>query len=98
MGYKAKMRSFYIGLVLVGWLNFPASALPTDTPEEVLRNEIITEARSPIDGQVIDAGEYALQTSELQADNTVPDLAPSVVNLINLLRLRQFLRSILLLP
>jgi len=40
----------------------PATALPPpeDLPEEILRTEIITEARSPIDGQPLTAAEYAL--------------------------------------
>ena len=36
---------------------------PEDTPEEILRTEIITEARSPINGELLTAAEYA----ELQA-------------------------------
>jgi hypothetical protein len=39
----------------------PALALPpaADLPEEYLRAQIIVEARSPLDGQVISAAEYA---------------------------------------
>jgi hypothetical protein len=50
---------------LVGWglisLATPALALPpaSDLPEEYLRAQIILEARSPQDGDVIAAGEYA---------------------------------------
>ena len=32
---------------------------PEDTHEEILRTEIITEARSPIDGELLTAAEYA---------------------------------------
>ena len=51
----------------------PAIALPPpdDLPEEILRTEIITEARSPIDGQPLTAAEYAqlqAQQPELWTD------------------------------
>jgi hypothetical protein len=52
----------------------PAISLPPpeDLPEEILRTEIITEARSPIDGQPITPAEYAqlqLQQPELWTNN-----------------------------
>ena len=51
-------------LVGIGFISLtanPVFALPpaTDLPEEYLRAQIILEARSPQDGQVIAAGEYA---------------------------------------
>jgi hypothetical protein len=46
----------------------PGMALPpaTDLPEEFLRNQIITEARSPLDGEVMGAGEYADYLAQLE--------------------------------
>ncbi len=74
----------------------PALGLPSpqDTPEEVLRAEIITSARSPIDGKPLTAAEYA----QLQADLQVPGPSRPVVGRsleknINLLRLRKFLKT-----
>jgi hypothetical protein len=64
-------------LLLLLLLPTPVSALPPpeDLPEEILRTEIITEARSPIDGQPITPAEYAqlqLQQPELWTDNPNP--------------------------
>jgi hypothetical protein len=56
-------------LVSAFWLLGTAEVIalppPEDLPEEILRTEIITEARSPIDGQPLTAAEYAqLQTQQ----------------------------------
>jgi hypothetical protein len=87
-----------------GWqMAIPATAsnLPPDTdlPEEVLRAEIITEARSPIDGKALSATEFAefvvnakqqldLDEASAAADN------PKFKETLFLLRLRGFLRSV----
>jgi hypothetical protein len=69
-----------------------------DLPEEVLRTEIFTEARSPIDGKLLNAAEYI----ELQEDlATLPDavtaamVSPKLRELIELLKLRRSLRQII---
>jgi len=68
---------------------------PSDTPEEILRTEIITEARSPIDGKLLTAAEYVELQAALQ-----PDLPPKatvsreVQHLIFLLRIRSQIRLI----
>jgi len=66
---------------------------PQEVPEEVLRTEIITEARSPIDGKRLSAAEYVQLQAQLQS---VPStsLSPKVRELIFLIRVRQLLRSI----
>jgi hypothetical protein len=48
----------------------PAFALPpaSDLPEEYLRAQIILEARSPLDGDVIAAGEYADLVAKMQKE------------------------------
>jgi hypothetical protein len=63
------------GLVGFGLISIasPAFSLPpaSDLPEEYLRAQIILEARSPQDGEVITAGEYAdlvASTEKEQAD------------------------------
>ncbi|GAB1540040.1 hypothetical protein NUACC21_27090 [Scytonema sp. NUACC21] len=67
-------------------------ALPPqeDIPEEILRMEIITAARSPIDGKPLSAAEYA----KLQAQLSVippPKLDPKIREQVFLLRIRKFL-------
>jgi hypothetical protein len=64
-----------------------------DVPEEVLRTEIITEARSPIDGKLLSAAEYAQLQAQLQSPAVAP-LDPKIRETIFLLRVRQLLRSV----
>lgn len=66
---------------------------PEDTPEEVLRTEIITTARSPVDGKPLTAAEYAELQTQLQTRPYPPKLDPKVADTIFLLRLRQLLRT-----
>ncbi|WP_416670805.1 hypothetical protein [Egbenema bharatensis] len=73
-----------------------AFALPPteDLPEEVLRTEVITEARSPIDGEPMTAAEYAELEEMLQRQ---PELYGTVSEdlryLIHLLRIRRVVRT-----
>lgn len=67
---------------------------PEDVPEEVLRTEIITEARSPIDGKPLSATEYAQLQAQLQSPLSTPQVNPELQQLIFLLRVRQLLRTI----
>ena len=90
-----------LGGIAFGFLPFafclPAWALPPpeEVPEEVLRTEIITEARSPIDGKPITAAEYAQLQAELQTITpTASPLNPQLRELVFLLRVRQLLRRI----
>jgi type VI protein secretion system component VasK len=74
----------------------PALALPPpeDQPEEVLRTEVITEARSPVDGKPLTAREYAeLQAREEAARENLASVSPEVRRVINLLRLRRTVRT-----
>ncbi len=71
-----------------------------DIPEEVLRAEIITEARSPIDGKPLSAIEFAELVIQV-AQKTERDDAVAAVNsnsqikdILFLIRLRGFLRSV----
>ncbi|NEQ26890.1 MAG: hypothetical protein F6K28_49285 [Microcoleus sp. SIO2G3] len=74
----------------------PALSLPPpeDVPEEVLRTQIITEARSPIDGKALTAAEYAQLQVRLAQRPTAPELNPRIQELIFLLRLRHLFRTL----
>ncbi len=86
--------SLYLGITLV--INQPAVCLPPpeDVPEEVLRTEIITRARSPIDGKPLTAAEYAQLKAQLQESAVPPQVNPKIRQLIFLLRLRKLFRTI----
>jgi hypothetical protein len=69
---------------------------PEDQPEEVLRTEVILEARSPQDGQPMSAAEYAELQAQLEEQaRQVGTVPPRLRELIGLLRLRKALRTIL---
>lgn len=73
----------------------PSLPPPTDIPEEVLRTEIITEARSPLDGQPLSAAAYA----ELQAQLSEPPilnetLSTDLRQTVFLLQIRRGIRTI----
>ena len=70
-----------------------------DIPEEVLRAEIITEARSPISGKALSAQDFAelVVTTKQQLDRDDAIAAttnPKFKEAVLLLRLRGFLRSV----
>lgn len=94
------MRSSQILLMIMtscGLLRAPAvMALPppTDTPEEVLRTEIILEARSPLTGEPLSAAEY-LELQEDLRQNQEPLLSSQVRETIFLLQIRRILRPII---
>jgi hypothetical protein len=78
-----------------------ASKPPTteDIPEEVLRAEIITEARSPIDGKPLSAIDFAELVVQVEQKTERDDAAASIQNssiknLLFLVRLRGFLKSV----
>ena len=62
---------------------------PEDIPEEILRTEIIFEARSPLNGEPLTAAEYAELQAQLQAPNEAPLLNTDIRYLIFLLQLRR---------
>lgn len=67
---------------------------PDDLPEEVLRTEIITIARSPIDGKLLSAAEYAQLRSQVAQGIFSPEVDPKFQQLILLLRLRRLIKTI----
>lgn len=88
--------------LLLGTSIVIASAMPTlslpppeDLPEEVLRTEIITEARSPVDGEWLTAAEYAELEAELQRNPELYNsISPQIRHTIFLLQIRRAVRSI----
>jgi hypothetical protein len=77
----------------------PSSALalppPEEVPEEVLRTEIITEARSPLTGEPLSAEDYAILQEQLSSLNREPQVNSELARLIFLLELRRAVRPIL---
>jgi hypothetical protein len=80
---------------LTGSIGKAVMALPPidDIPEEILRTEIILEARSPIDGKKLTAAEYAQLQTQMQT-NPPPRLNPKIRDQIFLLQLRKVLLQI----
>ena len=74
----------------------PVIALPpkVDIAEEILRTEIIIEARSPVDGKPLSPAEYAQLQAELKTRPYPPQLSPKVRDTVFLLRLRKILKTI----
>ena len=89
---RATIVLWFIPLAAECTLALPS---PQDTPEEILRTEIITDARSPLDGKPLTAAEYVQLQSQLQNREIIPPLDPKVKEAVVLLRLRQLLRKIL---
>ena len=93
---KLLSLSFGIGVIVhIGVRGSLALPPPEDVPEEVLRNEIILEARSPIDGEPLTAAEYAELQEELSQPQTFVDLDPTLEQLVFLLRIRQTLNTLI---
>lgn len=77
---------------------FPQSSLalppPEDTPEEVLRTEIILDGRSPINGRSLTASEYAKLQEQITESDFRSPISPKIRELIFLLRLRKLFRTV----
>lgn len=73
-----------------------AIALPPadDTPEEVLRNQILLEARSPLDGEPLTPAEYAALQAQLQEPTDPPQLSSEIRYNIFLLQLLRMFRTL----
>ena len=69
-----------------------------EVPEEVLRAEIYTDARSPIDGKLLSAAEYTELLETLRSLDGIPPedlVAPEIRQVVDLLKLRKFLRQLI---
>ncbi len=73
-----------------------AIALPPkdQVPEEILRTEIITTARSPLSGAPLSAADYATLQEKLQQPSS-PQASGNLARLIMLLKLRRVLKPLL---
>lgn len=73
-----------------------STCLPSgDVPEEVLRTEIYTQARSVIDGRKLTAAEYVILNEQLREEtNPEGSISDDLKHLIQLLRLRQLLERV----
>ncbi|MBE9169166.1 hypothetical protein IQ238_17115 [Pleurocapsales cyanobacterium LEGE 06147] len=67
---------------------------PEDIPEEILRTEIILEARSPINGKPLTAAEYAQLQAQLAESPYPQQLNSEIRQLIFLLEIRKFFKTI----
>ena len=95
------MKNNALRLLAVSLILSPSAAIalppPDDLPEEILRTEIITEARSPIDGKPLTAAEYAqLQTQLQQKPPARPETEVSreLRQVVSLLKLRKFIKTV----
>ncbi len=99
MSSRQLAGQFWWYLSLLAAIGFPATTLalppPSDVPEEILRTEIITSARSPLDGKPLTASEYATLQEKLASYPGSSALLPSKLKqTLFLLRIRQLFRSI----
>ncbi|MDJ0687991.1 MAG: hypothetical protein QNJ41_05745 [Xenococcaceae cyanobacterium MO_188.B32] len=67
---------------------------PEDIPEEILRTEIILEGRSPIDGKPLTASEYTELQAQIGQKPFPPQLTPQVREIIFLLGIRKFIKTV----
>lgn len=92
-----KLLSVLVGTSLAVLVSGRSAVLalppPEDMPEEVMRTQIILEARSPIDGQLLSAAEYAELQAQLARSPYPPPLDSEVKQLIFLLQLLHVLRT-----
>jgi hypothetical protein len=68
---------------------------PEEIPEEVLRTEIILDGRSPVDGQPLSAAEYEELQADLAQSPYSPELEPEVQQIIFLLQIRKFFKTVI---
>ena len=90
------MKSILIAIAFILTLgNNSSKALPPpeDTPEEILRTEIILDGRSPIDGEALNPAEYAELQAQLQESGFEQDLNSDVKQIIFLLQVRKLIKT-----
>lgn len=94
----AVIRKVTVIVIAATWLKpSPVMALPPaeDLPEEILRTEIILEGRSPIDGKSLSAAEYENLQEQLTQNRFTPEISPDIQQLIFLLQIRKFIKTII---
>ena len=66
-----------------------------DTPEEILRTEIILGARSPVTGEPLNASEYAELKTKLAKRKYPTQLDSDIQRLIFLLNVRKLFKTLI---
>jgi hypothetical protein len=84
------ITSILVGIVGHQSTRVMALPPPEEIPEEILRTEIFTAARSPVDGKLLTAAEYAQLQAQLQ-ESPPPKLSTKIRENIFLLNLRKIL-------
>jgi hypothetical protein len=93
-----KRTKIGLAVILLAWAA-PAIALPppTDLPEEYLRTQIIIEARSPLNGEVLSAADYSDLLAQLEKQLSEREneafIKPGYKEALFLLRLRKILST-----
>ncbi|MEO0948372.1 MAG: hypothetical protein AAFY11_09560 [Cyanobacteria bacterium J06641_5] len=67
---------------------------PDDIPEDVLRVQVILEGRSRVDGRPLSPVEYLAEEEDLATANAPRKLDPDIRELVFLLQLLKFLRTV----
>ncbi len=100
--HKSKLFSVPWAIAILLPLIFSSNALAQesdDLPEEILRTEIYTTARSPVDGKLLTAKEYIELREDLeeQIAKLPPEalVSQKVRDTIDVLKLRKFIRQII---
>jgi hypothetical protein len=89
------MKRISVIIITIFWCqNSVALPPPEDIPEEILRTEIITEGRSPLDGKPLNAAEYAQLQEDLATAKLPPEITPKIRELIFLLNIRDLFKTI----
>lgn len=94
----APVRKVAVLALVASWLqpSFCLALPPAeDLPEEILRTEIILEGRSPINGKPLSAVEYEDLQEELTQNRFNPKVDPDIQQLIFLLQIRKFIKTII---
>jgi hypothetical protein len=97
MNVQGVVRGLSLGAILAMAQMGSAIALPPpeDIPEEVLQLEIITEARSPLNGEPLTAAQYAELQAQLAEYGYPPQVSAELQHLIFLLRVRRLLNTVI---
>jgi len=88
-----------VGATLLLWSHLTVAAravtVEEEIPEEILRTEIITGARSPLTGEPLSADEYARLQDELEAPAGGNIVRDDIRYLLFLLQARRSIRPII---
>ena len=84
-----------VGLLLTGMENRRGFSLPSprDIPEEMLRNEIITEGRSEVNGKILNSLEYSEIHENMLKSPYHYEVNSKLRHLVFLLKIRKMLKT-----